>query len=216
MQQQQAAWGQEQEILNTMRATYAPIFSKGPSQEGFSPEEKAALNTQVTEGTAQSYADAAQAVNEQLAAQGGGNMVIPSGATDTIKAAMAQSAATNAANQRLGIKQASWQQGYQNWLNAAQGMTNAAGLINPVAYSGAATNAGSAASSTANEIAQANNSWINAAIGAAGAIGGGMASGGFFNRGGGGSGAPAFYTNSQISGSQLSPGMLGQQLFPYS
>lgn len=203
MQQQQEAWGQDQDILAQMRAVYAPIFQKGPSQEGFSPEEKATLNTQVTEGTAADYAQAAQAINQKLAAQGGGNIAIPSGASSAIQADVATSAAQQEASQRLGITQASYAQGYQNWLNAAAGMGNINSALNPVAYSGAATNAGNSAATTANEITQANNSWINAAIGAAGAIGGGMASGGFFNQGGGGNpsgiGAGGMYP---ISGSE--------------
>ena len=179
MQEQQTSWGQDQDILAQMRSVYAPIFSKGPSQEGFSAEQKSALNTQITEGTAQNYSQAAQAVGEQMAAAGGGNVAIPNGATAAIKGQIASSAAGQEQQQRLGVTQASWQQGYQNWLNAAAGMGETAQMVSPVSFSGAATNAGQQASSTANEIAQQNNSWINAAIGAVGAIGGGMASGGF-------------------------------------
>jgi hypothetical protein len=177
MQEQQTSWGQDQDILAQMRSVYAPIFAKGPDQEGFSPEEKANLNTQVTDQTAQNYGQAAQAVGEQLAAQGGGNIAIPSGATATIKGELASSAASQEASQRLGITQSSYTQGYQNWLNAAQGMNTTAQMVSPVSFSGAATSAGGAAASTANQIAQENNSWINAAIGAAGEIGG-MALGG--------------------------------------
>jgi hypothetical protein len=177
MQQQETSWSQDQDILAQMRAVYQPIFAAGPSQEGFSPEEKANLNTQVTDQTAQNYGQAAQAVGEQLAAQGGGNIAIPSGATATIKGQLASSAASQEASERLGITQGSYEQGYQNWLNAAQGMTNAAKMTDPVGFSGAATSAGGAAASTANQIATQQNSWINAAIGAAGNIGG-MALGG--------------------------------------
>lgn len=172
MQQQATSWSQDQDILAQMKSVYAPIFAKGPSQEGFSPEEKAALNTQVTEGTAGDYAQAAQAVGQKLAAQGGGNIAIPSGASSAIQASIATSAAQTEAQQRLGITQASYAQGYQNWLNAASGMGETASMVNPVNFSGAATQAGKSAADTANQIAQENNSWINAAIGAAGNIGG--------------------------------------------
>jgi hypothetical protein len=46
------------------------------------------------------------------------------------------------------------------------------GELNPTAYNNSATGAGDSASKTANDIAQAQNSWINAALGAAGVIGG--------------------------------------------
>lgn len=183
MQEQQTAWGQDQDLLQQMRAIYEPIFAKGPSQEGFSTEEKASLNTSVTEGTAQNYAQAAQAVSEKMAAQGGGNIVAPSGAASAIQASIATAAAQQESTQRLGITQASYQQGYQNWLQAAAGMGNMASMVNPNAFSQSATSAGGAAASTANQIAQENNSWINAALGAAGMIGGGMMSGGMTNMG---------------------------------
>jgi len=172
MKQQETSWGQDQEILNQMRAVYQPIFAKGPSQEGFSPQQKAQLNTQVTEGTAQSYAQAAQALNQSLAAQGGGNVFIPSGATASIRAGLASSAAGKEASQRLGIAGASWEQGYKNWLQAAAGMGDMGRMVDPVNFSGAATKASGAAGETANQIAEQNNSWVNAAIGAAGRVAG--------------------------------------------
>jgi hypothetical protein len=171
IQQQQQAWGDDQEILSAMKNVYQPIFNAGPSQQGFSSQERAAMNTQVTEGTAQNYAAASKAVGEQLAAQGGGNVDIASGGAAQLKAQVAQSAAQEMSQEQNQITQADWQQGYNNWLNAAQGMSETAQLYNPLGYSGAATNAGSAAGTTANQIAQENNSWINAALGAAGSVG---------------------------------------------
>jgi len=174
MEQQTQAWGEDQEVLAAIRGVSQPIFAAGPSQEGYSPEEKAAMETQVTEGTAQNYAKAARAVGDQLAAAGGGNLAIPNGAADQIKASVATSSAQEESREQSQITQNDWQQGYQNWLQAGQNMMGVAGQLNPVAYSGAATGAGSAASSTANQIAEESNSWINAAIGAAGAVGGGL------------------------------------------
>lgn len=178
MRQQETSWGQDQDILAQMKSAYTPIFAKGPSQEGFSPEEKAALNTTITDQTAQGYTQAAQATNEQLAAQGGGNVAIPSGAAATIKGQLASSAASQEASARLGVTQASYQQGYQNWLNAATGMNTMAQMVSPTQFTTAATGTGNAAASTANQIAQENNSWVNAAIGAAGNIGAAALTGG--------------------------------------
>jgi hypothetical protein len=172
--QQETAWGQDQDILSAMKSVYAPIFASGPSQEGFAPAEKAALNTEVTEGTASEYKNASTAVNDKLATLGGGDMALPNGATAQIQGQIAQSAAQTAAQQRTQITQANYNQGYQNWLTASQGLFGINQSLNPTSYSGAATSAGSAAGTTANQIATENNSWINAALGAAGAIGTGV------------------------------------------
>lgn len=174
MQEQAAAYGEDQDILSQMQKVYSPIFTAGPSQEGFSPEEKAALQSGVTDTTAADYQQAQQAVGESMAAEGGGNIVIPNAAAASIKGQIATSAASQEAQQRNQITSADWQQGYQNWLNAASGMMGVSGQVNPLGYSEAATGAGSAAGTTANQIAQESNSWINAALGAAGAIGSGV------------------------------------------
>ena len=73
IQQKSTAWAEDQDILQALQSQYGQIFAKGPSQEGFSPEEKAALNTQVTEGTAQNYTQAEQAIQSSQAAAGGGS-----------------------------------------------------------------------------------------------------------------------------------------------
>lgn len=172
IQQQQDAWGQDQDILSAMQSVYAPIFNKGPNQEGFSQQELNSMETGVTEGTANNYAQASKAVGENLAAEGGGNVDIASGGAAQLKAQVATSAAQTESQEQQQITQADWQQGYNEWLQAAQGMNSTAGFLNPIGYSGAATNSGSAASTTANQIAEENNSWVNAALGAAGSIGG--------------------------------------------
>jgi len=172
MKQQSEAWDADQEILKTLRAQYAPIFASGPSQEGMSTQEKAALYTSATENAASEFSKASTAVNEKLATLGGGNMALPNGATAQIQANVSQAAAAEASREKTQITQADYAKGYQNWLTAGQGLFGINQSLNPVAYSGAATGAGSATASTANQIAAESNSWINAAIGAAGDIGG--------------------------------------------
>ena len=60
IKQQQKSFGDDMELLQAMRSIYMPIFTAGPSQEGFSPGMKAALESGVIEGTAQNYAKAAK------------------------------------------------------------------------------------------------------------------------------------------------------------
>lgn len=170
----QQEYGHMQEIYAPMATQFQSIFALGPSQEGYSEAEKANLETQVIEGTAKNYTQAAQAVGARLAA-GGGGAYMPSGAADVMKLDTSLSAAQEKQSEESQILEGSYAQGRQNWQNAATGLLSIAGGYNPLGFENAATSAGSAASTTANDIAQQQNSWINAAIGAAGTIGGGLA-----------------------------------------
>jgi hypothetical protein len=185
-QEQQQNYGQDQEILSALQNEYSPIFQAGPDQQGFSQGEVTNLNTQATEGTAQNYNQADKALREQQAATG---VAAPTGAQQAQQAGLASSAANTESQEKQQITQANYQQGYNEWQQAAGGLGNVASQLNPAGYSGAATGAGEAAGNTANQIASENNSWVNAALGAAGSIGTGIVSGGLdFGGGGGGSG----------------------------
>jgi len=168
----------QQAIYAPMAKQFQSIFDLGPNRKGFSDEEEADLNSQAITGTADNYKQASKAISDSLAAEGApagsGN-----GANDQIRASIASSAASLESKQELGIKEASYEQGYKEWLAAGQGLDAIAAGENPLGYENAATSSGSAASTTAKDIADADNSWINAASGAAGAVGSGWASGGF-------------------------------------
>jgi hypothetical protein len=184
-------YANQQAIYAPMAKQFQSIFALGPSQEGFAPAEENALNAAAVAGTATNYGNAARAVGETLAAEGGGNELIGSGGAAQLKAETAQSAAGELSREQTQIKEANYQQGYNQWLNAGQGLETIAAGQNPLGYESAATGAGGAAGTTANQIAEQQNSWINAAIGAAGSIGGGLLSGGLsFGGGGGGAGGP--------------------------
>lgn len=166
------AFGQQQGLLNALTSTFQPILQAGPFQAGYSPGQLTALNTSGSEKVAQNYAQAQQATARILAAQGGGNNLLPSSVNANLLAANTNQAAA----QRAGILNqntlASYQQGYQNWQNAAGVLGNVASTLNPNAYAGQATGAGQAAATTANQIAQASMSPWTAAIGALGSLGG--------------------------------------------
>lgn len=165
-------FGEDQGLLKQMTDVYSPILAKGPNQHGFSAGQTEDLNAQVEEGTAENYKGAAKAVNESLAARGGGNIPITSGGEEEMRANVANAAAEEESNQESQVKQADYSQGYNEWEQAGQGLGAVSGQLNPTGYSGAATNAGNAEGTTADTIQQEDNSWENAAIGAAGAIGG--------------------------------------------
>lgn len=172
----EVTFGEDQAILKNLTDVYAPILAKGPNQQGFSAEERQNLNTQATEGTGRNYAKAAKAVGENIAAAGGGNVPgIENGADIQRKQEVANSAAEEESKEQSSIVSADWAAGKANFDEASNAMLATSGQLNPTGYSNAATESGNAASKTANDVALASNSWVNAALGAAGAVGAGYA-----------------------------------------
>lgn len=171
-QEYDTIFGQNQAITQALTSAFMPILQAGPSQTGFSQSQDTALRTQNTETVATDYAQAQRATAQILAAKGGGNTMLPSSVTSNILAQNANAAAATRAQGENAITQANYQQGYQNWNTAANVLGSTANLINPNSYSGSATDAGKAAGTTANQIAEANFAPWGAAAGALGAIGG--------------------------------------------
>lgn len=170
-------------ILKTLNDGMSSIFSAGVGQKGFSPEEERAMRTQVTEGTAGTYAKAAKAVNAGLATRGGGQMVLGAGAEEQLRGEMATAAAGEESRQQLGITQANYATGRENFWKAGSVLGGVAQMENPEGFAGQATGAGAAAGKTASEIQQADaaaSPWgIVGGIlgGAASAFAGGFGSG---------------------------------------
>jgi hypothetical protein len=164
-------FGQQQQVLSALTSTFQPILQAGPYQAGYSPTAETAINTQSSENVAQNYAAAQKATAQVLAARGG-DTLLPSSVNANI---LANNANQYAAQRAAALNQNTvnnYQLGYQNWTTAANALSSVAGLQNPNAYAGSATGAGQAAATSANNIAQQSNSVWNAAIGAAGALGG--------------------------------------------
>lgn len=160
-------------ILKSLTSQFDPILKAGIGQEGFTAPEKAALNTQASEGVATNYANAAKSVNEQIAGAGGGNAFLPSGAGDALKYTVATSAAKQQSDEQNQIIENNYATGRQNFLQAASVLGGSTGVFNPSTGAGQAANqGGSDAATTANEISQANNSWMGPVLGAVGALGG--------------------------------------------
>lgn len=211
------AFSGQQSILNNLSSTLSSTLANGPGQYGFSAPETAALNTQATSGTAAQTRNAQQAAGEASAAQNGGNAVLPNNAAAQTQAGIAQAGAQQTSNQLLGIKEAGYQQGNQNYNTALSGLTNVAGLENPTGVAGAANTAGSGAAGTATTVQNLNNAaspWnvaggilgglastaLNFALPGAGSILGG-ASGVLGNIGGGGSTGGVDFGPPPITGS---------------
>jgi hypothetical protein len=176
MQLTQQQYGNQQAILQPMAQQFQSIFDKGPNQEGYSQGEQDTLNSQVLAGTAENYQQAATAVNESEAAQGGGNIPLPSGAQLSRREQVAESAAQEESREETGVREAGYTQGLQEYESAAAGLGEVAGAENPLGYESAETSSGGTANEEENTIASEQNSWVNAAIGAVGSVAGAAAS----------------------------------------
>ncbi len=144
-------------ILGTLQNSLNPIVQAGPNQFGFSTAETNNLNAQALQGTGQQYANASKALGQQQAAQGGGNSYLPTGAQAQQQAGLAAGAANQASNQLLGIQQAGYQQGYNQYQSAVGQLGGVAGMYNPNGVASGANSAGGVANSEANQVAQLNN-----------------------------------------------------------
>jgi hypothetical protein len=197
-------FGAQSSILSTLQNSLNPIVQAGPNQFGFSGQEVNNLNAQAIQGTGAQYSNASKALGAQQAAQGGGNSYLPTGAQAAQQGALASSTANQASNQLLGIQQAGYQQGYNQYQSAIGQLGGVASQYNPIGYAGQATSAAGQAFNAATQVQQMNNAaspWnvvggiLGGAVGAGldaftGGLGGAGASalGGLFSGGNGGSG----------------------------
>lgn len=179
-------FGKFSSILSNLHDAWTPILNGGINQQGFSADERAARNSSAINSTATNYSHASQAVNEQLAARGGGNVALPTGSVDAINAGIATNAAQDLSNKQNQIVQEDYATGRQNFLNAAGALSGVAGQENPLGFAGAAGNQGDQAFKQATQINQENNSWKNDLIGGITGIAGSWATGGFKLPGGSG------------------------------
>ena len=165
-------FGQQQGILSSLNAGFSKIIAAGPSQLGFSADQKDDLDTQATESVATNMTMAKQALGNGQAAQGGGDTFIPSGVTQQQNEQLAATGASTDANLHSQILQADYNTGNTNYNNAVGGQLGVASQLNPVGYSGATTSANVGAGNEANEIAAAANSPFTAVMGALGGVAG--------------------------------------------
>lgn len=185
--QAQSLFGNSSKVFNDLVNTYSPIVQAGPNQQGYSPTELSAMNSSAITNIGNQYKNEKQALGDQAAAQGGGTANLPGGAILGRQASLAENYGNQTAGTLNAITQANYNQGRQNWAQAAQGLAGSTGVFGQSTDAlNAATGSGKAASDTANQIAQDANSPWQAVIGAAGAVAGQAAGGlaGGFSGGG--------------------------------
>lgn len=146
----------QQNIINSLTKSLTDTLNAGPSQFGFSTPETTALNTLATTQNAQAYRQAAQVAGERAAASGVSNAQLPTGAAQKPQAELALQAGENKSNQLLGIQEAGYRQGAENYKEAVSGLTSAASLENPSGLASTANSAGNSAFGSATEINKEN------------------------------------------------------------
>lgn len=170
----------QSQVLGNLNRLFTPIAQAGPDQQGFGANELAALNTAAGEGIGNNYAKATQALNNQLAARGGGNEFLPTGARAALKGSLASSAANALSQAQIGITEANYAQGRSNWSQANAGLQALAEAYNPNAIAGQANQGLSSSFNMAHQINQEQNQkWADIAGGITGLAS--MAAGGFGN-----------------------------------
>jgi hypothetical protein len=149
-------WASQTSTLANLNQMLTPISEAGPDQQGFGPQEQAAINTQIGEGVGQNYAKATQALNNTLDARGG-NEYLPTGSSAALQGTLASSAANQLSQEQLGATEANYTQGRQNWQTATAGLNALAGEYNPGQFSGQAQSGFNSSFSMANQIQQQTN-----------------------------------------------------------
>lgn len=172
MAQNTTVFGESQGILNSLNAAYDPILKAGASQTGFTDAENTSLNTEATEQTASNFAMAKKAMQENGAAQGGGNTFIPSGGAKSNEEALDATGAQTQSQLQNTILQNNYTTGRANFNTAAGVLGGEASTLNPVGTAGVATGAGADAATTANTIAQQSQSAWTSVLGAIGGVAG--------------------------------------------
>lgn len=178
-------YGKQSAVLQNLNNMLTPIAEAGPDQQGFGANELAALNTQAGEGVGANYAKASQALNNTLAARGGGSEVLPTGASAALKGTLASSAANELSREQTGITEANYGQGRQNWQHATAGLSALANQYDPTSFGSGAQKGFDSSFGMADKISQENNQKeaeiaggitslaMDAATFGAGALGGG-------------------------------------------
>lgn len=147
-------FAEQQQVLNHLNSVLAPILARGPSQTGFSPEERAALNTQAINTTGASAAMAQRAIANETAGRNDSGNLPEAGNVAALKAGAASAGASQLASEELGITEADYATGRANYNAAVGAEEGVAGQFNPVATGGLASEANKTAFGEATQIAQ--------------------------------------------------------------
>jgi len=163
-------FGETQTLFDELHSNLSTIVAAGPSQQGESPDELAAENSQAINGAAASNKATQAAIGEKEGAVDTANPGVESGVTTAVRAKAASDVETNLSNQELGITEKNYQigrQNYENAVSAEEGLPSA--VIDPVTGTAkAAIGADQTTDEQSNANASASNSWLGLVSGIAG------------------------------------------------
>lgn len=148
------AFAGQQNILNGLSKAASSVLAGGPSQFGFSAPETTALNTMATTSNAAASRNAMTVAGEQGATGGGANL--PTGANGARQAEIAEQSGQNLSQSLLGIQEAGYNAGRQNYQNAEGTLLGTANAENPNGLASSANNAGESAFGSADAIQKQN------------------------------------------------------------
>jgi hypothetical protein len=175
-------FGAQSSILQNLNNQLTPVANLGPNQQGYSPQELAAMNTQAINNSGAAARNAQQSVAGTLAGQGGGGgNGLVSGIQQQIQGTIASSAANNLASTQNQITQQNYNVGRQNFENAVSGEQNLARAYNPEAFGNLASSTNQSALQDANQIAQEKQAAAFAPLSLAAKLGGDVLTGGMGN-----------------------------------
>jgi hypothetical protein len=152
-------FGEQQGLLNQISQQLTPIANLGPNQQGYSPQELAAMNTQAIDTTGAAARNAQQSAATTLAGEGGGGTSgLVSGVQQQIQGSIASQAANELAGQQNKITQQNYEVGRQNFWNAQAGERSLAQAYNPESFGGLASSATGQAFNEQNQVQQEKGS----------------------------------------------------------
>jgi hypothetical protein len=125
------------QLLSSLNSSLQPLLAAGPSQQGFSGQERAALNTSAINNAGAAARNARQAAGNFAAGQNNSSG-LQSGVQKQINASIDSSAANNLATNQNQIVQADYNAGRQNYQEAVAGLNALSGQYNPGQFSGQA------------------------------------------------------------------------------
>lgn len=189
----QTRFAKQSTLLDNLNASLTPVIAAGPEQQGFSPEELAARNTQAINAAGAANRNAVQSASNSMAGRGqsrgapgvgGGDSGLQSGIESAIRGGIASSSANQLANAQNEITSENYAVGRSNYRTALAGSQALSGEYNPQGFGGMAQSGLSTAFGEEDKINSENQAVGRDILGAVTGIGKaalGFATGGISN-----------------------------------
>lgn len=146
----------QSQILSQLSSSLSPILAAGPGQQGWTPQEAAAISTSTINSNAGASRNAKQAVQSSLAGRGDGSG-LTSGVDKQILGSVASSSANNLANQQAANTVANYQQGNKNYWTAQGALQSLGAGEDATQFGNLADSSQQNAFSEANQVQQQKN-----------------------------------------------------------